>query len=147
MRRVRGPAVEAVFVLAEAWAEGTIGPTPCDPHLWAKRSDPDDPCHHVGAILRVLVSPILAGVLMEPARVDAMFRNTPRGLCRSQPHVRRFDPSVLRCWRRAWGALHPEPVPMPMRMDRTLSDRVERWRCWTPWAADQVWPIARAMRH
>ncbi|PSL17598.1 hypothetical protein CLV88_11645 [Shimia abyssi] len=28
----RGPAVEAVFVLAEASAEGTNGPTPCDPH-------------------------------------------------------------------------------------------------------------------
>jgi len=83
MRRVRGSAVEAVFVLAEAWAEGTIGPTPCDPHLWAKRSDPDDPCHHAAATFRVLVPPILAGVLMEPARVDAMFRNTPRGLCGS----------------------------------------------------------------
>jgi len=32
---------------------------------------------------RVRVPPILAGVLTEPARVDAMFRNTTRGLCRS----------------------------------------------------------------
>jgi len=75
--------VEAVFVLAEAWAEGTDGPTPCDPHLWAKRSDPDDPCHHAAATIRVRVPPSLAGVLTEPARVDAMFRNITRGTRRS----------------------------------------------------------------
>ena len=32
MRRVRASGVEAVFVLAGASAQGTIGPTPCDPH-------------------------------------------------------------------------------------------------------------------
>ena len=83
MRRVRAKGVEAVFVLAEAQAEGTAGPTPCDPHLRAKRSDPDDPCNHTAATIRVHVLPNLAGLLMMPARVDAMFRNTTRGLCRS----------------------------------------------------------------
>ena len=49
----------------------------------SKRSDPDDPCHHAAAILRVLVPPILAEVLTEPARVDAMFRDTTRGSSRA----------------------------------------------------------------
>jgi len=49
----------------------------------SKRSDPDDPCHHAAATIRVRVPPSLAEVLTEPARVDAMFRNTPRGTCRS----------------------------------------------------------------
>jgi len=53
MRRVRGSAVEAVFVLAEASAQGTIGPTPCDPHLWAKRSDPNY-CHHLEAAIELV---------------------------------------------------------------------------------------------
>ncbi len=48
-----------------------------------KRRDPIDLCHHAVATIRVHVLPNLAGVLMTPARVDAMFRNTTRGLCRS----------------------------------------------------------------
>ena len=39
--------------------------------------------NHYVATIRVRVPPSLAGVLTEPARVDAMFRNTPRGTCRS----------------------------------------------------------------
>ena len=48
----------------------------------AKRRDPIDLCHHAVATIRVHVLPNLAGLLMMPARVDAMFRNTTRRLCR-----------------------------------------------------------------
>ena len=49
----------------------------------AKRRDPIDLCRHAVATIRVHVLPILAEVLTEPARVDAMFRNTTRRLYRS----------------------------------------------------------------
>ena len=37
------------------------------------------PGHHAAATIRVRVPPSLAEELTEPARVDAMFRNTTRG--------------------------------------------------------------------
>jgi hypothetical protein len=49
----------------------------------AKRRDPIDLCHHAVATIRVHVSPILAGVLTEPARVGTMSRNATRRLSRS----------------------------------------------------------------
>jgi len=46
-------------------------------------------------------------------------------------------PRVLRCWRCAWGAHHPHPVPM--RMGRTLTDWVEGWQCRPLQTADHAW--------
>ncbi|WP_207517347.1 hypothetical protein, partial [Tritonibacter mobilis] len=89
----------------------------------AKRRDPIDLCHHAVATIRVHVLPNLAGVLMTPARVDAMFRDTTRGSSRASASSATSRPLASCAADDVLGAHHPQPVPM--RMGRTLTGWVE----------------------